>query len=73
MPTTKQRINLSVTTDMNRVLQKLASRDHASVAAKTLQLINVALELEEDAVLVELVNEREKVKGKFVSHGAAWL
>lgn len=73
MPTTKQRINLSVTTDMNRVLQKLASRDHASVAAKTLELINTALEFEEDAVLVELVNGREKVKGKFVAHEAAWL
>lgn len=73
MPTTKQRINLSVTADMGLVLEKLAIRDQTSVAAKTLELVRAALEIEEDAAFVALVNKREKSKGKFVSHDDAWV
>ncbi|MEK7458944.1 MAG: hypothetical protein AAB663_00905 [Patescibacteria group bacterium] len=71
MPTTKQRINLSVTPAMSVVLQELAERDHTSVTTKTLDLVRIALELEEDAAFVALVDDREKVKGKFVSHADA--
>lgn len=73
MPTTKQRINLSVTADMSKMLAKLAVRDQTSVAAKTLELVRAALEIEEDAAFVALVNKREKSKGAFVSHDDAWV
>lgn len=73
MPTTKQRINLSVTPEMGHVLEELADRDQTSVATKTLDLLRVALEIEEDIVFTEIVQKREKVKGKFISHDAAWV
>lgn len=73
MPTIKQRINLSVTADMSQVLEKLAVRDQTSVAAKTLELVRVALEIEEDAAFVTLLKKREKSKDKFVSHDDAWV
>lgn len=73
MPTTKQRINLTVSPEMGGVLQKLALRDQTSVSTKTLELVRVALEIEEDAAFLQLLKSREKVKGKFVSHDAAWV
>ena len=73
MPTTKQRINLSVTEEIGGVLEKLAIRDQMSVSTKTLELVKAALEIEEDAVFVQLVKNREQSKGKFISHVAAWV
>ena len=73
MPTTKQRINLSVTPEIGIALEELAARDQTSVSTKTLELVRTALELEEDAVFVRLVKDREQVKGKFISHDATWL
>ena len=73
MPTTKQRINLSVTTEMGNVLEELAVRDQMSLSTKTLELIRMALEIEEDAALIRLLKNREKEKAKFISHTATWV
>lgn len=73
MPTTKFRVNISVPADVKRSLQKLAKRDHISVTTKTLNLVYQALEIEEDAVLISIVKEREKTKGKYIPHSKAWL
>lgn len=73
MPTTKQRINLSVTSEMSHVLEKLAIRDQMSVSTKTLELVSTALEIEEDIGFVQLVKSREKSKAKFISHDATWV
>jgi hypothetical protein len=73
MPTTKHRVNLSVSSDLKQALQKLARRDRTSVAAKTLDLVNKALEIEEDAALLDLAKKRQKTKGTFVAHERAWV
>lgn len=73
MPTLKFRVNLSVSPDLKTSLQKLAKRDRTSVATTTLDLVRKALEIEEDVVLLSLAKQREKAKGKFVSHEAAWV
>ncbi|TAL20705.1 hypothetical protein EPN90_00080 [Patescibacteria group bacterium] len=73
MSTTKYRVNLSVSTDLKRALQKLAKRDHTSVATKAVDLVRTALEIEEDAILLKLAEERETKKGKYVPHDAAWV
>ncbi len=73
MPTTKCRVNLSVSTDMKQALRKLAKRDRTSVATKALDLMRLALEIEEDAMLLNLAESREAKKGKYVSHEAAWI
>ncbi len=73
MPTTKHRVNLSVSTDMRLALQKLAKRDRTSVASKALDLMRLALEIEEDVMLFNLAESREAKKGKYVSHETAWV
>ncbi|MEK7655657.1 MAG: hypothetical protein AAB386_03190 [Patescibacteria group bacterium] len=73
MPTTKYRVNLSVSPDMRSALQSLAKRDRTSVASKALDLMRLALEIEEDVMLLNLAESREAKKGKYVSHEAAWI
>ncbi len=63
MPTTKCRVNLTVPSDLQFVLEKLAKRDDASVSAKTLELVRMAIEIEEDAGFLQLAQERTKKKG----------
>ena len=72
MPTTKTRINLTVTPELTRVLERIATRDSVSVSAKTLELVRLALEIEEDVTLLKVVQQREKRKGKFLSHAEVW-
>ena len=73
MPTQKQRINLTVPDDLNKVLVALAKRDDATVATKTIDLVRVALEIEEDIQLTALANARASQPGKPISHKQAWL
>ncbi len=72
MPTTKTRINLSVTPELTDILEKIAARDQVSLSAKTLELVRIGLELEEDLALLEQVHPRDKSKSPFLSHGAVW-
>ena len=69
---TKKRINISVSADIDRILVQLAKRDDVPVAAKTLELIKQALELEEDRVLDALANERNTPNARYFSHDEAW-
>lgn len=73
MPTAKTRINLSVPDNLDRVLHRLAKRDDLSVASKALDLINRAVELEEDEVFLQIAKAREsKKKIKYLSHEKTW-
>jgi hypothetical protein len=73
MPTQKQRINLTVPKELNKALVALAKRDHTTVATKTIDLVKVALEIEEDIQLLKIVEERASKPTKFISHAKAWL
>lgn len=72
MPTLKKRINVSVSEEVEKALNRLAKRDHVPVATKALELLTEALELEEDRVLEAIANEREAMGGKFISHKDVW-
>ena len=72
MPTIKNRINLTVPRDLSLVLNRLAVRDDRSVSSKTLELIERALELEEDIVLQKVAENRDRKGVKFISHKSAW-
>ena len=69
---TKKRINISVSAEINRILINLAKRDDIPVAAKTLELIKKAIELEEDRVFDALANERNTPNARYFSHEEAW-
>jgi len=69
MPTTKKRINISVSKDTERALKKLALRDDVPQATKAGELLRFALEIEEDIVFDRIASEREKKSRKYVSYG----
>lgn len=72
MPTSKQRINLSVPAVVNVALKRLATREETTVASKALSLIVRGLELEEDIVLQNIAERRDRQGTRFVPHAAAW-
>ena len=72
MPTSKKRINISVPKDTEEILELLAKRDKKPIATVALQLIETALEIEEDAVWAEIADERDQPGVKYISHEEMW-
>ena len=76
MPTTKKRLNLSLSRRLEYVLKGLATRDNVPQATKAVQLIEMAVEIEEDRILSQVAEERadELVNGKekTYSHDEFW-
>lgn len=70
--TTKKRINLSVSEDVNAIIQKLARRDNVPATSKALELIKKAIVVEEDDALELLARERDVNGARYFSHGRAW-
>ena len=72
MPTTKQRINITLPAEAEEALRQLAARDQVPAATKASELIRLALEIEEDQVLDEIAAKRDLPDATFVSHEKAW-
>ena len=72
MSTTKKRINISVSKELNDALSKLAKRDQMPQATKAEHLLRFALEIEEDDILNIIARGRDTSFAKFVSHKLAW-
>lgn len=72
MTTIKKRINLSIGSDVEKMLGMLAKRDSVPQATKAAELLRVALELEEDQVWATVAGTRDKKGAHFVSHEKAW-
>lgn len=72
MATTKKRINISVSKNVNDTLERLAKRDQMPQATKAEHLLTMALEIEEDEVLNAVALKRDSAGAKFVSHSSAW-
>lgn len=72
MATTKKRINISIGSDIEKMLGMLAKRDSVPQATKVTELLRVALELEEDRVWAAVAETRDTKKARFVSHEKAW-
>ena len=73
MPTNKKRINLTLSKPVDHVLTKIARRDGVPTATKAVELLSLALEIEEDVIWDRLASSRDEKKGKFVSHDQAWV
>ena len=69
---TKTRINISAPKPVLTALRSLARRDDVPLAAKTLELVKRALEMEEDFMLGEIARSRELATTKWFSHKNAW-
>lgn len=72
MTTTKTRINVSLSSDVERALIAVAKRDQVPHATKAGELLRLALEIDEDLALDRIASERDDGRTKFVSHKAAW-
>tara|TARA_B100001971_G_C18083386_1_gene479531 strand:- start:287 stop:508 length:222 start_codon:yes stop_codon:yes gene_type:complete len=72
MPTTKKRINISVSKAVERALEQVAKRDQVPQATKAAHLLQLALELEEDQVWNQIAQERDTKDAHFVPHAKAW-
>jgi len=74
MPTSKERINITVDQDLHDLLRHLADKRHLALAAYAKDLIKKALELEEDRYFSAIADERLSKQSSEVSvgHEAAW-
>lgn len=72
MLTAKKRINISLSRDVEKALERLAQRDHVPQATKAADLLQLALEFEEDQVWDKLAQRRDAAQAKFMSHERAW-
>jgi hypothetical protein len=72
MATTKKRINISVSKELDTLLGKLAKRDQVPQATKAEHLIRMALEIEEDQILDQIARKRDTGNARFVPHALAW-
>ncbi len=72
MTTTKKRINISVSKNLDDLLSRIAKRDQVPQATKAEHLLRMALEIEEDEILDEIARKRDAGKARFISHILAW-
>lgn len=72
MPTTKKRLNISLSPELEKVITRIAKRDSIPEATKVVELLEVALSLEEDLALGAMAEARMAKKSTFVSHDEAW-
>ncbi len=72
MATTKTRVNVTLSPDVEHALFALAKRDQVPHATKAAELLRTALEIDEDIVLDAVARERDTRGGKYISHHAAW-
>ena len=72
MPTTKKRINISISKDVDEALFSAAKRDGVPEATKAAELLQLGLEIDEDFLLERIASERYKTAKKFLSHNTVW-
>jgi hypothetical protein len=72
MPSKKQRINLSVPSEINVAIKTLAKRDEISATTKALELLEKGLQIEEDDIWEALAGSRDKKGAQYISHEKAW-
>ncbi len=72
MPTKKRRLNISLPDRLSVFLKQIALRDDVPEATKARDLIERALELEEDAYFSTLADQMDARTKKWISHEAFW-
>lgn len=73
MSTTKPRLNISLTPEVNSALKKLAQRDNVPTATKAEKLLEIALEIEEDVAWDAIARSRDNGdKSRLIPHSEVW-
>lgn len=74
MPTKNPRINVVLEIPLYRNVERMARRDGVSLSLKVRDLVKEALEIEEDLLLANIAEAREKtfVGKRALSHNEVW-
>jgi predicted DNA-binding protein len=72
MATTKKRVNISLSKELEQQVTALAERDSVPIATKITELLRQSVELEEDRLFSEIISERRSNPGKTLSHAEVW-
>ena len=72
MTTTKRRLNITLSPDIEKIITYIAKRDCVPEATKVSELLKVSLAMEEDKVFSVLSDKRLKEKCKKVTHKEIW-
>lgn len=68
MTTLKKRIQITLNTEAEKFISAISKRDKMPVGTKAAQLIEMALEIEEDAYWGKMAEERLKNTKTFYTH-----
>ncbi len=72
MATTKRRLNITLSPEVDALISLIAKRDQVPEATKVAELLHISLALEEDKAFSLLADERLSGKTKWVSHDDVW-
>ncbi len=72
MKRAQKTIEIAVSEETASILEELAKRDHVSLSRKTTELIELALQDDEDRILSKIANSRDIQGIKYLSHDEAW-
>lgn len=72
MSTAKKRLNITLPKETHIYLKQLALKEHVPEATKAAELLQKALEIEEDAYFSKIADLRAKKSGGSLSHKAFW-
>ena len=73
MATTKRRLNITLSPEVDALISLIAKRDHVPEATKVSELLSTSLALEEDRAFSLLADTRMKEKNaKWLSHKDVW-
>jgi len=67
-----RRINITLPKRLSVFLKKISLRDDVSESAKARELLEFAMDLEEDDYFSEEANRREKNTRKWLKHDSFW-
>lgn len=72
MATTKRRLNITLSPEVDKLISEIAQRDNVPHATKVSELLAISLALEEDKAFSVLGDNRLKHRGKKLSHTEVW-
>ena len=74
MSTSKKRLNISLSPEMEKIIKQSAKRDSVPEATKAAELLKIALDFEEDMAFGMLLHDRDDntSEEKYISHRNAW-
>jgi hypothetical protein len=72
MATTKRRLNITLSPELETLVSLVAKRDRVPAATKINELLLTSLALEEDRAFSLLAEARLKEKGRKLSHEEVW-